>query len=142
MADCVFCRIVRGELACHKLFESEAVLAFLDHSPLVRGHALLVPRTHAVLLQDLASEAVMELARVLHELVPVLCRCVGAPAATVALHNGREAGQAVPHLHWHVVPRTAGDGGGPIHALFHRRPQLSEPEQTALAADVRTRLES
>jgi histidine triad (HIT) family protein len=140
MVDCVFCRIARGELSSHGLVRTETVLAFLDRNPLARGHTLVIPTTHAALLQDLSAEVAADLGRALHRLVPAVCRAAGASAATVALHNGRAAGQEVPHVHWHVVPRTAGDGGGPIHALFRRRPLVADEEQAALAQQIRSDL--
>jgi histidine triad (HIT) family protein len=140
MPECVFCRIVRRELPCHELLRTESVIAFLDRNPLSRGHALVVPCLHVTLMQDLSEDMAAELGRVLHRLAPVVCRLVDAPAATLALHDGREAGQEVPHVHWHIVPRTAGDGGGPIHALFRKRPHVTEAEQAALADRVRVSL--
>jgi histidine triad (HIT) family protein len=140
MADCIFCRIAAGQIPCHELFQNEHLIAFLDAAPLARGHALVVPRQHARCLAELPEAAAAELGRALHLLIPALEAQVGAPAALVALHDGREAGQEVPHVHWHVVPRKNGDGAGPIHALFHQRPQLDEARQSALAASVRETL--
>jgi histidine triad (HIT) family protein len=141
MNDCVFCRIARNELPCHELLSEADVLAFLDRNPLARGHALLIPRQHATLLQDLPASVAADLGRVLHRLVPAVCLAVGVSAATVALHNGRAAGQEVPHVHWHIVPRASGDGGGPIHALFRGRPRIGDAEQQDLARTVRDGLQ-
>ena len=140
MSTCVFCRIASGELPAHELLKTETVFAFLDRTPLTRGHALVIPRSHAVTLQELPESVSADLGRAIHHLLPLLLESVQAPAATIALHNGREAGQEVPHVHWHVVPRTRGDGAGPIHALFRNRPQIDDAEQSALAARIRDRL--
>ena len=105
MADTVFGRIVRGELPCHKVYEDERVLAFLDISPLSEGHTLVIPKEAAESMDRLSDESAAALGRVL----PRLCRAVIAATGTreynLLQNNGAGAHQAVPHLHFHIIPK-------------------------------------
>lgn len=132
----MFCKIARGGIPAHKVHEDAGALAFLDIRPLTKGHALVIPKKHYARLEDMPAHEAAQLMEVVHRLSSRLCQAVGAPASTIAINNGREAGQEVAHVHVHVVPRTAGDSGGPIHALFSRRPTVSPEELTALAQKV------
>src|SRR6188508_2203944 len=111
MAETVFSKILRGEIPCHKVYEDELVLAFLDVAPLSPGHTLVIPKEPAVTLDQLSDESAAAIGRVL----PRLCRAV--LAATSATHfnvlqnNGAPAHQAVDHVHFHIIPKLA-DGRG------------------------------
>jgi histidine triad (HIT) family protein len=109
---CVFCKIVAGNIPCYKLYEDARVLAFLDVGPLSRGHCLIIPKAHYLTL-DLVPD---ELAGACMHLAPRLGRAVlaatGAAAWNLLQNNGQVAGQVVPHVHFHVIPRAAGDGLG------------------------------
>ncbi len=111
MSETVFSKIIRGEIPCHRIYEDEHVLAFLDVGPLSPGHALLIPKEPAETLDQLSDEAGAALGRVL----PRLCRAVrevtGVSAYNVLQNNGREAHQAVFHVHFHIIPRYP-DGRG------------------------------
>ncbi len=134
MAETIFSRILRGEIPCHKLYEDEHVLAFLDVAPLAPGHALVIPKEPAETLDRLSDDAAAALGRVL----PRLCRALQAATGTrqynVLQNNGPLAHQAVDHVHFHIIPKpTSGEGLGvkwPAGALE------SEPAQL-LAARVR-----
>lgn len=139
MTDCVFCAIVAEELPSHTVHETEDALAVLDANPLAEGHTLVVPKDHHQRLMDVPAETATGFYETLHEVVPAVEAAVDAPATTVAINNGTEAGQEVPHVHAHVVPRFDGDSGGPIHALFRDRPSVSESRQEDLAADIAAR---
>ena len=135
--ECLFCRIAQGQIPSHKVHEDDATFAFLDIRPLTKGHTLVIPKTHVPRFEDLPTKDAEALFRVVHALLPRICHAVGAPASTVAINNGRESGQEVPHVHVHIVPRTKGDPGGPIHALFATRPLLQEHDFPALADQIR-----
>jgi histidine triad (HIT) family protein len=108
--DCVFCRIVAGQLPATKVYEDAELLAFIDIGPLVKGHTLVIPKQHMNLVTD-APPGV--LARVMHLVQKVACAQMnGLKADGVNIHqaNGAAAGQVVPHLHFHVVPRFKDDG--------------------------------
>lgn len=113
MADTIFTKIIDGEIPCHRVFEDDHVLAFLDINPLSRGHTLVVPKEPAETLDRLSDEVAAAIGRVL----PRICRAVkavtGVEDYNVLQNNGKGAHQAVMHVHFHVIPRTGpGDGLG------------------------------
>lgn len=134
--DCVFCRIVQGEIASHKIFEDDKTFAMLDVHPLAAGHTLVIPKTHVERVEDLDLETAKQLFATVRRLVGPIRRSVDASAATIGINNGREAGQVVPHLHVHIVPRVRGDGGGTIHSIMSRRPPLKE-DLSGIARKIR-----
>src|SRR5882762_9663313 len=106
--NCIFCKIIRGELAASIVFEDEISLAFLDHRPLFPGHCLLVPRNHVETLSDLPAELVGPFFTNVQLLTRAVETALGAEGSFVALNN--RVSQSVPHLHVHVVPRRKKDG--------------------------------
>jgi histidine triad (HIT) family protein len=136
MDDCIFCRIVDGEIPSYTVYEDHDTLAFLDANPLARGHTLVIPKAHHQHLQDLPVELAGALGETLARVAGAVETAVDAPASTVAYNNGEAAGQEVPHVHAHVVPRFEDDGVGPIHGLFGGPGEASEAELEAVAADV------
>jgi histidine triad (HIT) family protein len=138
--NCVFCAIAEGKIPAAKLHQDEQILAFLDLHPLAPGHALIIPRRHAAKIQDAAEADLAAMARAAKRLVPALCAATGAPDATLGIHDGPLAGQEIPHLHLHIVPRRRGDGAGPIHSMFARPNQADPAALNKLAAQVRERL--
>jgi len=105
MADSVFGKIIRGEIPCHKLYEDERVLAFLDIGPLSEGHALVIPKEPAVTLDELSDESAAAVGRVLPRICRAIKRATGTPAFNVLENNLPLAHQAVPHVHFHVIPK-------------------------------------
>lgn len=109
-SDCIFCRIVAGELPAHKVYEDDRVLAFLDIGPIVKGHTLVIPKEHYERITDTPDPVVAEVMRVVRRVAVALTAGLGADGLNVTQANGKEAGQVVPHIHFHVIPRFAGDG--------------------------------
>lgn len=111
MPETVFSKILRGELPCHKVYEDEHVLSFLDVGPLSRGHTLVIPKEPAVTVDQLSDEAMAAIGRVL----PRICRAVIAATGTrdfnILQNNGSAAHQAVMHVHFHIIPKYP-DGKG------------------------------
>jgi histidine triad (HIT) family protein len=105
MAETVFSKILRGEIPCHKLYEDEQVLAFLDIAPLSRGHAVVIPKEPAETLDRLSDDAAAALGRVLPRLCRALVAATGTPEFNVLQNNGRLAHQAVDHVHFHIIPK-------------------------------------
>ncbi|EMA03766.1 histidine triad (HIT) family protein [Haloarcula vallismortis] len=134
--DCIFCQIVAGDIPGRTVYEDDTVLAFLDANPLSPGHTLVIPKAHHERLNDTPADVAGAVMSTLHELVPAVEAAVDAPASTVAFNNGEEAGQEVPHVHGHIVPRFEDDGGRPIHALVTDRPDLSDDELDAIESDI------
>jgi len=128
MADCLFCRIARKEILSEIIYEDDRVLAFLDIEPLAPGHALVVPKIHVYGLLELPDGEVEPLFLGVKLVMKKIQQALKPDAFTVGINNGRVSGQAVDHLHVHVIPRFAGDGGGSLHALVHNPPQESLSE--------------
>jgi len=133
VSDCIFCKIVRREAPASIIHEDEATLAFLDIRPMIRGHALVIPKAHAASLADLPKESsgpILETARkVAAGLRGSGLRC---EAVNLWLADGKEAGQEVFHLHFHVLPRFRGDGFGVRTGPdYGRMPERSELDATA-----------
>ncbi|MFC7176778.1 HIT family protein [Halosegnis marinus] len=139
--DCVFCAIVAGDIPGRTVYEDDGTLAFLDANPLAPGHTLVIPKEHHQHLQDLDDDLAADLYATLQRVVPAVEDSVGADASNVAFNNGPAAGQEVPHVHGHVIPRFEGDGGAPIHAVAGDRPDLSDDELDDIAADIGGRLD-
>ncbi|WP_251342158.1 HIT family protein [Haloplanus halophilus] len=136
MSDCIFCSIVDGEIPSHTVHEDDAVTAFLDANPLARGHTLVIPKAHHERLNDLPADLAADLFAAVHDLTDRVEAAVDAEATTVAVNNGELAGQEVPHVHVHIVPRFEGDGGRPIHALIEERPDVDDDELVDVAAAI------
>jgi histidine triad (HIT) family protein len=124
--DCVFCKIIVGTISAKKLYETPNSLAFLDAFPLARGHTLVIPKNHYAKVQDMSESDSKDL----FETVKILARKLESISSSslIAIHNGKESGQEIPHVHVHVVPRNFTDGAGPIHSMFVKRPSLDENE--------------
>lgn len=122
--SCVFCGIIAGRIPCHRLFEDGDTIAFLDIAPLSDGHTLVVPKLHARRLDELPSGVVGAVAANLGRIAARVVHAVGAAGYNILQNNGAVAGQAVEHVHFHIIPRNAGDGLG-----FRWNAQQRAPEQ-------------
>ena len=134
MADCLFCGIVAGEVAADTVLEDQHVVAFLDHRPVFKGHALLVPREHVVTLPDLPAPLRDPFLEAGQRLASAMLDGLGAQGSFVAMNN--TVSQSVAHLHLHVVPRTKGDG---LRGFFWPRTKYVD---AAERADYAERLRS
>jgi histidine triad (HIT) family protein len=129
---CLFCRIIGGQIPCHRIDENQHVLAFLDINPLTAGHTIVVPKHHAEFLEALPPEWVEGLARALGPLAARVARALGAAGYNVLVNNGQAAGQVIPHVHFHIIPRREGDGLG----YRWKARAASESELAELAARI------
>jgi histidine triad (HIT) family protein len=105
MAETIFSKILRNEIPCHKVYEDEHVLAFLDISPLSRGHTLVIPKEPAVTLDQLSEVSSAAIGRVLPRICRAVMQATGCPAYNLLQNNGSEAYQAVFHVHFHIIPK-------------------------------------
>jgi len=108
----IFGKIIDGEIPCHKVYENEYVLAFLDVGPLSRGHTLLIPKERKAYLHELSDESAAALGRVLPRLCRAVMQATGATAYNVLQNNGSAAHQVVMHVHFHIIPRFDDAGLG------------------------------
>ena len=111
-SDCIFCRIVAGQVPCYRFMEDDAVLAFLDVGPLSRGHALIIPKAHYATMDALPDELAARCGSVMPRLIRAIQSAVGATASNVLQNNGPLAHQAVDHVHFHIIPKTLDTGLG------------------------------
>lgn len=111
-SDSIFTRIIRGEIPCQRVFESPTVFAFLDINPLAPGHTLVVPKRQVERLEQLPENEAADIARVLGRIARAILAVTGAPDYNVLQNNGSSAGQVVPHVHFHIIPRREHDGLG------------------------------
>ena len=114
MTDCIFCKIVRGEIPCVKICEDENVLSFLDIGPINPGHALVIPKAHYATLFDTPVEALQQCISVVRRVAPAVFKATGAEGMNVLQNNYRASGQMVDHIHFHLIPRYRGDGFMPV----------------------------
>jgi len=124
--DCIFCNIANKKIPSKLLAETNHSMAFLDAFPLTKGHTLVIPKKHHEKLQHLSPEENNDLFSTLHKVVSKVDKLTGS--SLIAIHNGKQAGQEIPHVHIHIVPRSSSDSGGPIHHLFDSSLHLSESE--------------
>ncbi len=108
-SDCIFCKIVAGEIPCAKLYEDDSALAFLDIGPVAEGHALLIPKTHYVTLDEMPADAAADLLRSLPAVGGAVAEALGCEGFNVLQNNGAVAQQLVGHVHFHIIPRSVGD---------------------------------
>lgn len=111
-AACIFCKIGRGEIPSMKVFEDQAVMAFLDVNPLAEGHLLIIPKQHRERLEDMSPDEVAAVTRHLPRLARAVMAATGTNAYNVLQNNGQAAQQSVGHVHFHIIPRRAGDSLG------------------------------
>jgi histidine triad (HIT) family protein len=127
--DCLFCRIVAGEVEAPVVFDDDIALGFLDHRPLFGGHTLLVPKRHIETLPELPDELIEPYFRTVRLLSAAVPRAMGAQGSFVAANN--VVSQSVPHLHFHVVPRVRKDG---LRGFFWPRTKYRDDADAEAAA--------
>lgn len=108
--DCIFCKIIAGEIPSYKVYEDESVLAFLDINPVNPGHTLVVPKKHFANIEEADQATLCQVIKILKKVGLSLKKNLAAPGYNVQVNNDPAAGQIVPHLHFHVTPRLADDG--------------------------------
>ena len=108
-SDCIFCKIVAGDIPVCKVLEDDAAVGFMDIGPVAEGHALLIPKEHYETIGDIPEDVAAAVLRRLPQLVAAVKTVTGCQGVNVLQNNGAIAGQLVPHVHFHVIPRTPGD---------------------------------
>ncbi len=108
--SCIFCKIVTGDLPCHKLYEDEATLAFMDINPANPGHALVIPKSHAPDIAVIEGTAITAVAMTAQRIARAILTALAPDGLNLVQANGPGAAQSVPHFHVHVVPRRNDDG--------------------------------
>ena len=140
-AGTLFDRIIRGELPSHRVYEDERVYAFLDIGPQSAGHVLVVPKESRETVGELSDDAAAAVGRVLPRICRAVAKATGTPHYNILLNNGQPAGQAIPHVHFHVIPaygrrREPGQG---LHTVW-RPGSLGAAEGERISAGIREAL--
>ena len=118
---CVFCEIISGNIKARKLYETEHSIAILDAFPLKDGHSLIISKSHKPKIQDLSLIENRDIFDTLHFLTEKIEKSMNCNSSLVGIHNGKDAGQEIPHFHIHVIPIADSDERISIHSLFDKR---------------------
>ena len=105
MADCIFCRIIAGELPCAKVYENELVISFLDVNPINAGHTLVLPKRHYATLFEISEEDLQACTAASQKIATAVYKATKASGLNFFQNNYRSAGQRVDHVHFHLIPR-------------------------------------
>jgi histidine triad (HIT) family protein len=138
--NCVFCKIIAGKISARVIMENEKAMALLDAFPLAAGHTLIIPKLHYAKVQEMSVEDARAVFEIIWKVTSAVEEGSQVNASTIAIHNGSEAGQDVPHVHAHIVPRRRDDGAGAIHSMFKTRPELSPQEMDSLRDRIASNL--
>jgi len=133
--ECIFCKIVAGEIPCLKIAETEKSIAILDAFPLAPAHSLVISKRHARDYFDMTQEEVDDAARLLKRVGEAAMKASGATAVNLISNIGRPAGQVVMHAHLHAIPRFENDR---ISITFDGSPQLSEAEKSSILESIKS----
>src|SRR5262249_48640738 len=141
MADTIFGKIISGHIPCHKVYEDDKVLAFLDINPLSTGHTLVIPKEQAQTMDQLSDDSAAALGRALPRVCRAVAAVTGVSECKVLENNGSGAHQAIAHVHFHIIPkpnRTQGLGiGWPAGSLPPEEGKQLAARIAAAALDTR-----
>ncbi len=121
--DCLFCKIGNKQIGSQIVYEDDETLAFLDIHPRAPGHTVIIPKSHAESVLDLTEDLVGPTFLTVKKVVGILNKALKPSGFTIGINHGRVSGQVVDHLHIHVIPRFAGDGGSGIHSVVNNPPK-------------------
>lgn len=131
--NCIFCKIVKGEVPSAQVYEDDSTFAFLSIGPNNQGHTLVIPKDHATAIYDLQEETLLPLMRTIQRMAKAVKSAMGADGINLHMNNDAPAGQAVFHAHIHIIPRFKGDG------LEHwPGKKYAEGEAEAVAEKIKT----
>lgn len=120
--NCIFCKIINGDIPAARVFENDQVLSFLDINPWNEGHTLVVPKDHHALLHQCPPETAAAVVSQLGPIARAVIESLGAEGYNILNNNGPASGQEIEHLHFHIIPRRSGDG------IIRHAPQKTYPE--------------
>jgi histidine triad (HIT) family protein len=126
--DCIFCKIVAGEIPNYTVYESENVLAFLDINPCTKGHTVVIPKKHFEKMSELGKADHAYFMDGLREAVERVDHVLAPHGFNIGVNDQPAAGQVVPHVHWHIFPRWKNDGGGSVHSIIKSEEKIGMAE--------------
>ncbi len=121
--NCLFCDIINKKIPSSTIYEDNDVLAFLDIHPISLGHTLVIPKIHALNILDLTDDQIGLLFRAVRNVTFLLQQKLKTQGFTIGINHGRISGQAVEHIHIHIIPRFENDGGGSLHSVVQNSPK-------------------
>jgi histidine triad (HIT) family protein len=130
--NCIFCKIIAGEISARVIIQNDKAVALLDAFPLAAGHTLVIPKSHYAKVQQMSEQDAVAMFDMVWKLAGAVETASQVNASTIAIHNGSDAGQEVQHVHIHIVPRKTSDGAGAIHSMFKIKPKLSPQDMDSL----------
>jgi histidine triad (HIT) family protein len=134
--DCIFCKIINHEIPNYTVYENENVLAFLDVHPCSKGHTVVIPKKHAADISELSDTEWQVLMQGVREVAKKVDEVIKPAGMNIGINNKPAAGQAVPHLHWHIIPRYENDGGGSMHSIVQSAEKIEVSEIAKLFASA------
>jgi histidine triad (HIT) family protein len=119
--SCLFCKIIAEEIPNYTVYQDENVLAFLDIHPCAKGHTVIIPKKHFESLIEMDAESWNKVLAGVYKTMQLVQEKLKPEGMNVAINERPAGGQVVPHVHWHVIPRWEGDGGGSIHSIIRSK---------------------
>lgn len=132
MSDCLFCKIIAGDIPNYTVYQDENVLAFLDIFPCSKGHTVVIPKKHFNSLVEVSAQDWAKIMSGLKSTFDVLDNKLKPAGWNIGINERAAAGQAVPHLHWHLIPRYENDGGGSMHSIIKTKEKIDVAELAKL----------
>lgn len=126
--SCLFCSIGKKEIAAEIIYEDDKTMAFLDILPRAPGHTMVIPKTHAENILELPEEEVAPVFGAVKKVTEMLEKSLRPDGFTIGINHGKVSGQAIDHLHIHIIPRWKNDGGTSIHSVVSNKPKESLAE--------------
>jgi histidine triad (HIT) family protein len=123
MDNCIFCKIVKGDIKAEKVYEDDHAVAFLDVHPIAPGHTLVIPKHHAPMLTAVEDDEIGPFFLVAKKVAGMLTAALTPDGFTMGINQGSVSGQSVDHLHFHLIPRWHGDNGKSIHSVVSNEPK-------------------
>jgi histidine triad (HIT) family protein len=137
MTDSIFSKIIRGEIPAHKIYEDDFVISILDIGPLSEGHALVIPKEPAATIDELSDEFSAAVGRVLPRIVRAIKKVTGATAVNILQNNGADAGQAIDHVHFHIIPKFTDRSSGSGLVMEWKPGALSQDDALELGKQIK-----
>ena len=133
---CIFCKIISKEVPAKILYEDEYSISFLDAFPVAKGHTLVIPKKHFAQIQDMSSDMNQKLFDTVHKMITKIDSVMGS--TLVLIHNGKDSGQEIMHVHVHLIPRGIDDSGDNLDSMFKNKIKLTDDEIDDLYTKIKS----
>ena len=134
--DCIFCKIISKDVPAKILYEDEYSISFLDAFPVAKGHTLVIPKKHFAQIQDMSSDMNQKLFDTVHKMITKIDSVMGS--TLVLIHNGKDSGQEIMHVHVHLIPRGIDDSGDNLDSMFKNKIELTDDEIDDLCTQIKS----